>query len=80
MKWRTGMRQTDVTFTHHAGGLAPRGAGLTCPVSLGHQPREAATHFGSGEVVVLERLYCRSNERLLGVPGILNFTHISTLL
>lgn len=28
---------------------------------------------------MLERLYCRSDERLLGVPGVLNFTHISTL-
>lgn len=53
------------------------GADLTCPVSFGHQPCEAATDFGSGEVVVLERLYCWSNKRLLGVPGILNFTHIS---
>lgn len=51
----------------------------TCPVCFGHQPCEAATHFGSGKVIVLKRLYCRSNERLLNIPDVLNFTHISPL-
>lgn len=81
-RWGThACTRAGLTFTRHAGRLAPPNgsADLTCPVSFGHQPREAATDFGSGEVVVLERLYCWSNKRLLGVPGVLNFTHISTL-
>lgn len=49
----------------------------TCPICFGHQPCETATDFGSGKVIVLKRLYCWSNEDLLNIPDVLNFTHIS---
>lgn len=49
----------------------------TCPISFGHQPRQAAGDFGSGEVVVLKGLCCWSNKGFLCIPDVLNFAHIS---
>lgn len=62
---------------HAPSTSSPYSKALTCAVSFGHQPCEAATDFGSGEVIVLKRLYCWSNECFLNIPDVLNFTHIS---
>ena len=55
--------------------ISSSGNAPTCPISFGQQPCEAATDFGSGEVIVLKRLNCWSNEGLLNIPDVLNFTH-----
>lgn len=49
----------------------------TCPVCFGDKPPEAATHFGTGKVIMLKRLYGWSNEGLPRIPVVLNFAHIS---
>lgn len=47
----------------------------TCPEGLGHQPGQIAGDFGSGEVVVVEGLDGRNNERPPPVPGVRGIPH-----
>lgn len=49
----------------------------TCPISFGHQPRQAAGGFGPGEVVVLKGLCRWSDKGSLYIPDVLNFAHIA---
>lgn len=49
----------------------------TCPISFGHQPRQAARGFGPGEVVVLKGLCRWSDKGSPYIPDVLNFAHIA---
>lgn len=63
---KTGMRASC------GGGRGPR----TCPEGLGHQPGQIAGDFGPGEVIVVEGLDGRNNERPPRVPGVCSIPHL----